>query len=38
MIAGQGISAILQAVFKLGNVAPYPYVGSCMYQNIEYCP
>jgi uncharacterized oligopeptide transporter (OPT) family protein len=38
MIAGQGISAILQAVFKLGGVAPYPYVGSCMYQSIDYCP
>ncbi|GAA5802237.1 hypothetical protein HPULCUR_007700 [Helicostylum pulchrum] len=38
MIAGQGISAIIQAAFKLGNVAPYPYVGSCMYQDIEFCP
>jgi OPT family oligopeptide transporter len=38
MIAGQGISAILQAVFKLSNVAPYPYVGSCMYQELDYCP
>lgn len=38
MIAGQGISAILQAVFKLGNIAPYPYVGSCMYQLLDNCP
>jgi uncharacterized oligopeptide transporter (OPT) family protein len=38
MIAGQGISAILQAVFKLANVNPYPYVGSCMYQELDYCP
>ncbi|GAA5802236.1 hypothetical protein HPULCUR_007699 [Helicostylum pulchrum] len=38
MIAGQGISAILQAVFKLSNITPYPFVGSCMYQDIKYCP
>lgn len=38
MIAGQGISAILQAVFKLSGVAPYPFVGSCPGKDIENCP
>ncbi|KAI9282582.1 OPT oligopeptide transporter protein-domain-containing protein [Sporodiniella umbellata] len=38
MIAGQGISAILQAVFKLTNVAPYAYIGSCPYGDLEQCP
>lgn len=38
MIAGQGISALLQAVFKLANVTPYAYVGSCPYQSVDYCP
>ena len=38
MIAGQGISALLQAVFKLSNVAPYAYTGSCIYGLLENCP
>ncbi|KAI8979182.1 OPT oligopeptide transporter protein-domain-containing protein [Mycotypha africana] len=38
MIAGQGISAILQAVFKLTNVAPYPFTGSCIEGLLENCP
>ncbi|CAO0790710.1 unnamed protein product [Mucor circinelloides] len=38
MIAGQGISALLQAVFKLSNVAPYPYTGSCIEGLLENCP
>ncbi|KAI9487558.1 MAG: OPT oligopeptide transporter protein-domain-containing protein [Benjaminiella poitrasii] len=38
MIAGQGISAILQAVFKLANVAPYPYTGSCIERLFDNCP
>ncbi|KAI7899557.1 OPT oligopeptide transporter protein-domain-containing protein [Cokeromyces recurvatus] len=38
MIAGQGISAIVQAVFKLSNVAPYPYTGSCIEGLLDNCP
>ncbi|KAG0769502.1 hypothetical protein G6F57_004330 [Rhizopus arrhizus] len=38
MIAGQGISAILQAVFKLTNVAPYVFTGSCPEGLFENCP
>ncbi|CEG67415.1 hypothetical protein CU097_007557 [Rhizopus azygosporus] len=38
MIAGQGISAIIQAALKLGNVAPYAFTGSCPEGLLENCP
>ncbi|KAG1469257.1 hypothetical protein G6F56_003359 [Rhizopus delemar] len=38
MIAGQGISAILQAVFKLSNVQGYVYTGSCPEGLFDNCP
>ncbi|KAI9312478.1 OPT oligopeptide transporter protein-domain-containing protein [Dichotomocladium elegans] len=38
MIAGQGISSLLRCVFKLTNVSPFKFVGSCPYGDIEYCP
>lgn len=38
MIAGQGISALLQAVFKLGNVEAYTYYGSCIMADRANCP
>jgi hypothetical protein len=38
MIAGQGISAILQAVFKLSNVQPNVFYASCVEGLQENCP
>ncbi|RCI01917.1 hypothetical protein CU098_007364 [Rhizopus stolonifer] len=38
MIAGQGISAILQAVFKLKNVEPYTFYASCIEGLQANCP
>lgn len=38
MIAGQGISAILQAAFKIGNVPGNVVVATCIGQLAENCP
>jgi hypothetical protein len=39
LIAGQGISAILQAVFKLANIEPNIFTGSCVFEDgVPSCP
>ncbi|KAI8370461.1 OPT oligopeptide transporter protein-domain-containing protein [Radiomyces spectabilis] len=38
MIAGQGISAILQAVFKIAKIPPYVVTASCIAGELKNCP
>ncbi|CDS11287.1 hypothetical protein LRAMOSA03550 [Lichtheimia ramosa] len=38
LIAGQGISALLKAVFQIAKVPGDAFVGSCPYGDASYCP